>query len=126
MTENEILTHWQNLRRQFIASQLAPTLLLGATVWFLQTGLAEAALVVRLAAVGILLASGVLGALAQFSTATEGLALADDLRAIEARSAIARRVVATRPWLQLVRFGTPALFVTIFLTLICALFFARA
>lgn len=126
MTENDILTHWQSIRRQLIASQIAPTLLLGATVWFLQTGLAEAGLVVRLAAIGILLASGILGALAQFSAASDGRALAADLRSIGADSAFARRVIATRPWLQVVRFGTPALFVVIFLALICALFFAPA
>jgi hypothetical protein len=122
MTENELIALWTRARWHIIVSQLAPTLLLAATVWLLLEGLGEAPLAVRLAATGILLASGVLGATAQFSAGQEALAVIDDLRALPATSAVGRRIVASARGVDIVRFVGPAIFVLTFAALLAALY----
>jgi len=77
---------------------------------------------VRIAAAGILLASGILGALAQIASANEGLAIVADLRALPASSALGRCIIATMVWINVVRFVTPAVFVVVYIALLAALF----
>ena len=122
MTEHELISLWTRARWHIIVSQFAPTFLLTALVAFLSLGLAEAALSVRIAAAGILLASGILGALAQIASANEGLAIVADLRALPASSALGRGVIASAPWINVVRFVTPAVFVVVYIALLVALF----
>ncbi|TFC98762.1 hypothetical protein E3T28_10140 [Cryobacterium sinapicolor] len=122
MTEHELIALWTKARWHIIVSQLAPTFLLTALVAFLSLGLAESALSVRIAAAGILLASGILGALAQIASANEGLFIVADLRALPASSALGRGVVASAPWINVVRFVTPAVFVVVYIALLAALF----
>ncbi len=105
-------------------SQLAPTALLGFTVWLALEGLADATVAVRIAATGILLASGVLGALAQFSSASEAQAIAKDLTAVGASSFVAQRIVALAAWAWIVKFITPAIFIVIFAALVTSLYLA--
>ena len=122
MTEHDLISLWTKARWHIIVSQFAPTFLLTALVAFLSLGLAEAALSVRIAAAGILLASGILGALAQIAAANEGLAIIADLRGLPAASALGRGVIASAPWVNVVRFVTPAVFVVVYLALLVALF----
>ncbi|HSP75609.1 MAG TPA: hypothetical protein VLO31_05285 [Cryobacterium sp.] len=122
MTEHELISLWTRARWHIIVSQLAPTFLLTALVALLSLGLADAALSVRIAAAGILLASGVLGALAQIASANEGLFIVADLRALPASSALGRGVIASAPWINVVRFLTPAVFVVVYIALLVALF----
>lgn len=122
MTESDLLRHWNTARWHIIASQLAPTLLLALTVWMLVDGLAETSLAVRIAATGILLASGILGAAAQYGAATEGAAVVTALRALENPSPVAQRVIALGQGVHIVRFVTPAIFVAVFVALVIALF----
>lgn len=122
MTEHDLISLWTRARWHIIVSQLAPTFLLTALVALLSFGLEEAALSVRIAAAGILLASGVLGALAQIASANEGLAIVADLRALPASSALGRSIIATRVWINVVRFVTPAVFVVVYIALLAALF----
>ncbi|MBX9718606.1 MAG: hypothetical protein K2X36_07145, partial [Microbacteriaceae bacterium] len=105
-----------------IISQLAPTFLLAVTVWMLIDGLADTALPVRLAATGILLASGVLGAAAQFAAAQEGRATIEELRALPGVSAIGRHIIASERGIDIVRFVGPAIFVVTFTALLWALY----
>ena len=105
-------THWLELRKTIVVSQMAPTALLITTVALLQFGLAETDLAVRIAAAGILLASGILGALIQFFTASE----AEKLAADDATLASSAR------WLWVIKFVTPTIFVVIFVALMVALF----
>ncbi|TFD31463.1 hypothetical protein [Cryobacterium cryoconiti] len=126
MTEHELISLWTRARWHIIVSQLAPTFLLTALVAFLSLGLAEAALSVRIAAAGILLASGILGAIAQIAAANEGLAIIADLRGLPAASAVGRGVIASAPWVNVVRFVTPAVFVVVYLALLVALFLPSA
>ena len=101
---------WLEHRKTIVISQMAPTLLLITTVALLQFGLADTALAVRVAAAGILLASGILGALVQFQSATEAQALA------------ASSPDALRDWMWVVKYVTPTVFVVIYGALMVALF----
>jgi hypothetical protein len=84
-------------------------------------GLGRADMLVRIAVLGILLASGVLGALVQYSAATQSLAIAKDLSGIKNASATSRHVVAFAVWMNVVRFVTPVIFIVIFVLLAAAL-----
>ena len=122
MSERELIDLWTKARWHVIVSQLAPTLLLGFTVGLGIVGLGEATLAVRIAAAGILLASGILGALAQFSAASEGIAIARDLTAMAPTSAISQHIIRIAPLLNVVKFVTPAVFVVVFVALLVELF----
>jgi hypothetical protein len=76
---------------------------------------------VKWAALGILLASGILGALVQFSSATEAMAIAADLAEVKDPSRLSRQAVASAKWLNVVRFVTPTIFIVIFLLLAAVL-----
>jgi len=124
LTELELLQLWSKARWHLIVSQLAPTALLGFTVWLALEGLADATVAVRIAATGILLASGVLGALAQFSSASEAQAIANDLQSIGPSTLVARRMVGLAEWAWIVKFVTPVIFLVIFAALVSHLFLA--
>jgi len=123
MTENDLVSLWVKARWHIIVSQLGPIFLLIVTVALLAAGLPSAPLTVRVAAAGILLASGTLGALTQIASANEGLAIIDDLLVLEKPSALSTRIIASGPWVDVVRFATPAIFVVIYLAILWALFF---
>lgn len=122
MTELELIGLWTRARWHVIVSQLGPTALLGFTVWLAMEGLGDASLAVRIAAAGILLASGILGALAQFSAASEARSIAAALAALERLSPVSSRIVDSARWTDVVRFVTPAVFVVIYLALLAELF----
>lgn len=109
------LARWHQLRTTLVLSQLAPTGLLITTVALLQFGLAESSLALRVATAGILLASGILGALVQFQSASEAQALGKQLDVSSGAPASAR-------WLWVVKFVTPTIFVVIYAALMLALF----
>lgn len=121
MQEKELIDAWNRSRLHIVISQIAPTFLLIATVAILPLGLAGAPLVVKVAALGILLASGILGAIAQYSAATEAIAIAQDLEKNSSDSAVAKSITSFAPWMNTVRFVTPAIFVVIFIFLAIAL-----
>ena len=110
MTKQDARQVWDSAWKRIIISQVAPTLLLITTVALLQFGLASAALPVRVAALLILLASGIMGALVQFvsaedaSTAGKALTLGTAVRL-----------------LAVIKFVTPAIFLVIFAELALAL-----
>lgn len=112
---SEALTRWHQHRMTIVISQIAPTLLLITTVALLQFGLADQPLATRVAAAGILLASGILGALVQFQSAAEAKALALEQPEHPTLKGSAR-------WLFVVQFVTPTIFVVIYLALMVALF----
>lgn len=122
MNERDLIELWTKTRWHVIVSQLAPTGLLGFTVWLGILNLADTSLALRIAAAGILLASGILGALAQYSAATEGMAIARDLASLPVTTAAGRQVVSLAPLLNVVRFVTPAIFIVVFVALMIELF----
>ena len=122
VTEHELHGMWASARWHLIASQLAPTLLLAATVGFVMAGLGHQATPIRLAAALILLSSGVLGFVAQRSAATEARAVAADLAAVEAPSAVTTRIVANARGLGIVTLFAPIVFTLTYLALLWAIF----
>jgi hypothetical protein len=118
MNSHEKFVAWQRARLHLIVSQIAPTLLLITTVTLLQFGLADQSLWVKAAATGILLASGILGALVQFQSAREAESIAKDLVGGEYDQTVRHSVGLL--WIP--KFVTPAIFVAIFVSLLLALF----
>jgi hypothetical protein len=121
MTERELLELWAKARGHLILSQMAPTFLLIVTAVALGLGLDRANLWVRVGVLGILLASGVLGALVQYSVAAQALAIADDLSELPTPSATTRQAISFAPWMNVARFVTPTIFMVIFFALSVAL-----
>jgi hypothetical protein len=121
MTEKDLLELWLRTRNQLVISQLAPTFLLITTVGLVGT-IRELGLYVSLAAAGILLASGILGALVQYSASVEAQAIAKDLKELPSKSLVASRVVSLGPWLNVSKIVTPAIFSAIFAFLLISLF----
>jgi hypothetical protein len=104
-----------------VISQLAPTFLLITTVGLIDE-IKGLGLYACLATAGILLASGILGALVQYSASAEGQAIARDLKALPSKSSLAARVSSLGIWLNVSKFLTPAIFTGIFAFLMLALF----
>jgi len=123
MTELELIQLWNKLRNQVIFSQLAPTFLLIVTIALLNEGLIAQPLVVKLALLGILLASGIFGYLAQYSTATEARALLADIRTLKNKSKLSSQLLKFAKWLDVIRYVTPTIFVAIYVFLGIALLF---
>jgi len=123
MKELDLLKLWNQLRNQIIFSQLAPTFLLIVTIALLNDGLAESADVVKWATLGILLASGIFGFLAQYSAATEARAVLSDLKRLKSKSKVSVQLVRLNGWLDVIRFVTPSIFVVIYVLLCIALLF---
>ena len=117
MNSTETFAAWQRARLHLIISQIAPTVLLITTVALLQWGLAQTPWAVRVAALGILLASGILGALVQFQSASEAQHLARSLAGGE----FDHSVQGSASWLWVPKYLTPAVFVVIYLALVIAL-----
>ena len=121
MNEKDLLELWLKTRNQLVLSQLAPTFLLITTVGLVGT-IKDLGLYVSLAAAGILLASGILGALVQYSASVEGQAIAQDLKELSDKSLVSKKVISLGPWLNVSKFVTPAVFMGIFGALMLALF----
>jgi hypothetical protein len=123
MNELELVILWNRLRNQIIFSQLAPTFLLIVTIWLLNDGLAAATDPVKWATLGILLASGIFGFLAQYSAASEALAVLGDLKTLKAKSKVSNQLIRFASWINVIRFVTPSIFVAIYVLLCIALLF---
>lgn len=116
MSEKDLIDLWNRARTHLIIAQFAPTFLLITTVGLAPT-IREAGHFVAAATWGILLASGILGALVEFSAAHEAQAVAKDLGALTTRSTIADRIVKAAGWLHVAKYVTPTIFVGIFVLL---------
>jgi hypothetical protein len=122
MTEHELHGMWASARWHVIASQLAPTLLLAASVGFVMAGVGHMPTPVRLALALILLAGGILGFATEFSAAAEAKAIAADLAALASTSAVTARIIRNARWTTLVTAVGPTIFVLIYLALLWAIF----
>lgn len=120
MNELELIRLWQKSRQQIIIAQLAPTFLLITTAGLINEIRATGQIAIW-AVIGILLASGILGALAEFTAANEAQALAKDLAGLKAKSSLSSTIIKTAPWMNVVKYLTPAIFVGIFILLFVAL-----
>ncbi len=113
MTEQELIQEFQKNRLHVILAQLAPTGLLAFAALATPT-IAVGGEFVKHAFALILLASGILGALAEYSAASQAQAVIDDLKTLPGSSALRSRVISFRPWLEVVKYVTPAIFIAIF------------
>lgn len=121
MTEAELIQEFQKNRLHIILAQLAPTALLGFAALATPTIAGYSSYLVIGFAL-ILLASGILGALAEYSAASQAQAVIDDLKALPGTSALRSRIISFRPWLEVVKFVTPAIFIGIFIAILLELF----
>ncbi|NBW73776.1 MAG: hypothetical protein EBR26_05195 [Microbacteriaceae bacterium] len=120
MKERQLIEHWARLRNQLIFAQLAPTFLLITTVSLVPEIKAAGSYTVW-ATLGILLASGILGALVEYSAAHEAQAVARDLAKLEKQTRVTKNIVKNAMWLYVAKYVTPAIFVVIFVLLALAL-----
>lgn len=120
MNENELIHLWNKSRNQLVFAQLAPTFLLITTAG-LVPAVRSAGTYTVWAVLGILLASGILGALVEFSAAHEAQAIAADISALGSGSRISATIEKTSPWLHVAKYLTPVIFVGIFVALALAL-----
>jgi hypothetical protein len=121
MSEAELIQEFQRNRLHVILAQLAPTGLLAFAAIATPT-IAESGDFIVHAFALILLASGILGALAEYSAAAQAQAVIDDLKTLTGSSALRSRVISFRPWLEVVKYVTPAIFVAIFAAILVALY----
>lgn len=120
MNEHDLIRLWQKSRQQIIIAQLAPTFLLITTAGLVDQ-VRAAGQVTVVAVLGILLASGILGALAEYSAAHEAQAIAYDLRGVKKKSALTVSIIRGAKLMHVVKYVTPAIFVVIFIALFIAL-----
>lgn len=120
MNELELIRLWQKSRQQIIVAQLAPTFLLITTAGLIDS-VRTAGQVAVWAVIGILLASGILGALAEFTAANEAQAIAADIAKLKSKSALVKTILQHSPWMNVVKYLTPAIFIGIFIALFIAL-----
>ncbi|MEK9577888.1 MAG: hypothetical protein VW008_00910 [Aquiluna sp.] len=121
MSEAELIQEFQRNRLHVILAQLAPTGLLAFAAIATPT-IAESGDFIVHAFALILLASGILGALAEYSAAAQAQAVIDDLKTLTGSSALRSRVISFRPWLDVVKYVTPAIFVAIFAAILVTLY----
>jgi hypothetical protein len=120
MTEFELNQLWNKSRNQLVFAQLAPTFLLITTAG-LVPAIREAGFYTVWATLGILLASGILGALVEFSAAHEAQGIAREIDKLLTRTAISETILKTAPWLHVAKYITPTIFMGIFVALTAAL-----
>jgi hypothetical protein len=123
VNELDLIQLWNRLRNQIIFSQLAPTFLLIVTIGLLNDGLAENEDSVKLATLGILLASGIFGFLAQYSAASEARAVLSELKTLKTKSKVSTQLIRFTSWINVIRFITPSIFLVIYVLLCIALLF---
>ena len=116
MNEQELIQLWHKNWNRIVVSQFAPTLLLITTVALAQFGLTQTSLMVRWATLLILLASGILGALAQFTSAEEAKNVAAALKK-GGKGVVMAGIQRQAKYLGVVQYVTPAIFVAIFVIL---------
>lgn len=120
MNEQQLISTWSKLRTHLIVSQLAPTFLLITTIGLVPTIRSAGSFAVW-ATIGILLASGILGALVQFAAASEAQAVASELSKTSKHSKLTKVIGVSSRALDIAKFVTPTIFVAIFVALCAAL-----
>lgn len=119
MNQSDLFLQWNKAWQTLVISQLAPTFLLITTA-SLVGPLHEQSMNLRLAVILILLASGILGSLAQFWASAQAQAAAKDLAATT-ESVTVKTMVQAAKWLAVSKFVTPAIFTAIFAILLVEL-----
>ncbi|MEV8253350.1 hypothetical protein AB0O95_05210 [Rhodoglobus sp. NPDC076762] len=125
MNEKDLLGLWSGARLHIIVAQFAPTFLLTVVITAVLVAGEEAeAMPAKIAAAGILLASGILGSIAQFTSAGEAQAIAAQMRQLDDPSLLVQQIIRTAWWTFIVKYVTPAIFMLIYAALLWQLFIA--
>lgn len=125
VNEKDLLGLWATARLHIMIAQIAPTFLLAVTVTALAlTGGDGGPMAVKLASAGVLLASGILGAIAQYTSAAEAQGVAAEMGELESPSRVVKQILATWWWTTIVKFVTPTIFTIIYLAILWQLFIA--
>jgi hypothetical protein len=125
VNEKDLLGLWASARLHIMVAQFAPTFLLAVTVTALALNGGDGGPVaVRIASAGVLLASGVLGAIAQYTSAAEAQGVAAEMRELENPSRVVQQILETWWWTTIVKFVTPAIFTVIYLAILWQMFIA--
>jgi len=121
METSQLIREFNTNRLHLILAQLAPTGLL-AFAAIATPAIAGTGIYLKAGFALILLASGILGALAEYSAASQAQATIDTLKLGSDQSPLVRRIISFRPWLEIAKFVTPAIFVAIFVAILFALY----
>ncbi len=121
METAQLIREFNTNRLHLILAQLAPTGLL-AFAAIATPAIADAGEYLKAGFALILLASGILGALAEYSAASQAQATIDSLKLVTDKNPLVERVISFRPWLEVAKFVTPAIFVAIFVAILLGLY----
>lgn len=121
MTEAQLIREFQTNRLHLILAQLAPTALL-AFAAIATPAISDSGDYLKAAFALILLASGILGAFAEYSAASQAQAVIDELKTLKGKSFLRSKIISYRPWFEIAKFVTPAIFVAIFAAIVGALY----
>jgi hypothetical protein len=121
METSQLIREFNTNRLHLILAQLAPTGLL-AFAAIATPAIADSGEYLKAGFALILLASGILGALAEYSAASQAQATIDSLKLVTDKSPLVERVISFRPWLEVAKFVTPAIFVAIFVAILLGLY----
>lgn len=121
METSQLIREFNTNRLHLILAQLAPTGLL-AFAAIATPAIASSGDYLKAGFALILLASGILGALAEYSAASQAQATIDTLKLGSDQSPLVRRIISFRPWLEVAKFVTPAIFVAIFVAILLGLY----
>jgi len=121
METSQLIREFNTNRLHLILAQLAPTGLL-AFAAIATPAIADSGEYLKAGFALILLASGILGALAEYSAASQAQAAIDSLKLVTDKNPLVERVISFRPWLEVAKFVTPAIFVAIFVAILLGLY----
>lgn len=121
METSQLIREFNTNRLHLILAQLAPTGLL-AFAAIATPAIADSGEYLKAGFALILLASGILGALAEYSAASQAQATIDSLKLVADKNPLVERVISFRPWLEVAKFVTPAIFVVIFVAILLGLY----
>ena len=121
METSQLIREFNTNRLHLILAQLAPTGLL-AFAAIATPEISGFSNYLKIGFALILLASGILGALAEYSAASQAQATIDALKLVSDKNPLVERVISFRPWLEITKFVTPAIFVAIFIAILLGLF----
>jgi predicted secreted protein len=122
METSQLIREFNTNRLHLILAQLAPTGLL-AFAAIATPEIADSGEYLKAGFALILLASGILGALAEYSAASQAQATIDALKLVSDKNPLVERVISFRPWLEIAKFVTPTIFVAIFIAILLGLYF---
>lgn len=121
METSQLIREFNTNRLHLIFAQLAPTGLL-AFAAIATPEIAGYSNYLKIGFALILLASGILGALAEYSAASQAQATIDSLKLVTDKNPLVERIISFRPWFEIAKFVTPAIFVGIFIAILLGLF----